>query len=457
MCSRGHLVTDNRNQDEIAILQLCAFGLYANLAGCLPTFGGGVLDEVVDFNLQFAAVEGDFVLVPLADWFLVGVFHLDGVTAFSSLWVGFHWELADVPDVPDVAILALGLDGARPDLVFADHSQQDAAVAFDEMAELKSKDIVSVIGGGADVAGRFAVVYHYTILDAPGFLETWRMKRPAFEVFPVEEEFRLAEVVGQVLDADVLEFNGHRRAGVKLQCKNTLHCSAVRVVVEHFDCLVAVENVNEMAASRDNGVFVPVFVFIVAGLYQCVPVGDLADDDFIALFVNHHNVTDIDHPSPAALVVEEADLARFIFDLGLVAADAPFAEVLTSVLDSGVSVVDAEFYLEDEVLRFSASPDAEGVSVCRVFLGCLAANCAVPDGPESRVAVPAGQVLAVEDADKTGLDTAFWNDLLLRESALKAQQADYCCQDYNFLPGSLVGHLFFLSSKFTNTKGIVLA
>ena len=159
-----------------------------------------------------------------------------------------------------------------------------------------------------------------------------------------------------------------------------------------------------MVASGDDGVFVPVFVFVVAGFYQCVPVGDFAGDDFVAFPVNHHNVTNIDHPPATALVVEKPDLARFVFDFRLVARNLPVTEVLTSVLDSGVAVVDAELYLEDEVLKFSAAPDAEGVSISRVFLGCLAANCAVPDGPESRVAVPADEVLAVEDADKTGLD-----------------------------------------------------
>jgi len=92
-------------------------------------------------------------------------------------------------------------------------------------------------------------------------------------------------------------------------------------------------------------------------------------------------------------VVEEADRAGFVFDFGLVAADAPFAEVLAAVLDSGVAVMEAELYLEDEVFQFSGPPDAEGVSVCRVFPGCPAANGAVLYGPEARVAVPAGEVL----------------------------------------------------------------
>lgn len=399
------LVADDRNQDDVAILHLCAFGLDANFSGRLPAIGGGVLEEVVDFDFQLGAVEGDFVLVPLADWFFVGVFHLDCATALGSLWVSFHRELVDVPDVPDVAVLALGFYGARPDFVFTDHTQQYAAIAFGEMSELKSKDIVGVIVCSADVACRFAVVEHCGVFDAPGVTEIWRVEGPALEVFGVEEELCLAEVVREVLDADVPELDGHRRAGVKLQREDAFHCSAGWVVVNHFDCLVAVEDVNEVIASCDDGVLVPVFVFVVTGLYESAPFGNFADEQLVGVLIDEDDVTNIGHPAAPSFMIEEADFAWFVFDLGLVAGDSPFAEVLAAVLDTGVAVVDAELYFEDEVFQFSASPDAEGVSVCGVFPGGLASDGTVLYGPESRVAVPGGEVLTIEDVNEAGLDS----------------------------------------------------
>ncbi len=339
---------DNRNQDYIAILHLCAFGLDANFSWRFPAVGGGVLDEVVYFDIQVAAVEGNFVLVPLAEGLFVG-----RVLLFDTRVLGrgrrIHREPADVPDVADTSVFTLCLDGARPDNVVADRTQQHSAVALGDVTELESKNIVGVIGSGADVALGLAFIVHYAVFDAPDVPETVLVESPAVEVFSVEQQFCLSEVVRQALDADVLKLDGHRRAGVKLQCEDTFHCPSVWVVVEHFDCLVAVEDVNEMITSRDDGVFVPALVFVIAGLYQSVPVGDFADDDFIALFVNDHNVADIDHPAAATFVVEEADLALFVFDLGLVAGNPPFTQVLTSVLDTGVAVVDAELYPEDEI------------------------------------------------------------------------------------------------------------
>jgi len=54
---------------------------------------------------------------------------------------------------------------------------------------------------------------------------------------------------------------------VNLECEDALHRPSVWVVVEHFDCLEAVEDMNEVIAAGDDGVFVPVFVFVVAGFY----------------------------------------------------------------------------------------------------------------------------------------------------------------------------------------------
>lgn len=84
--------------------------------------------------------------------------------------------------------------------------------------------------------------------------------------------------------------------------------------------------------------------------------------------------------------------------------------------------------------------------------GGLAKNSTVLDGPVQRVAIPAGEILAVEDGDEARLDTAFWNDLFPSEGPYRAQQANCCCQDYTSLP-NFVSHLLSLS-KFTITGAL---
>ena len=69
-------------------------------------------------------------------------------------------------------------------------------------------------------------------------------KGPAGEVFGVEEQFRFAVAVGQVLYADVLEVDGHGWPGVELHCEQALHHAALGVVVDEFHGLEAVEVVK---------------------------------------------------------------------------------------------------------------------------------------------------------------------------------------------------------------------
>jgi len=202
-------VGDNREQDDIAILHLCTFGLDTNFAGRFPTVGGGVLDESVDLDLQVSFVEGDFVPVPLSEGLFVGRVLLFDACVITC-WRGVHREPADVPDIADISVFTLGLDAARPDDVVADHTQQDAAVAFGDVSELEPKDIVGVIGSGADVAVRFAHIVYHTVFDAPDISDGFFIEGPAVEVFSVEEQFCVSEVVWQGLDADVLELDGHR-------------------------------------------------------------------------------------------------------------------------------------------------------------------------------------------------------------------------------------------------------
>ncbi len=154
---------------------------------------------------------------------------------------------------------------------------------------------------------------------------------------------------------------------------------------------------HDVVAAADDGILVPVLVLVVAGFDEFVLVGYLADDVLFAVFINDHDVADRNEPAAGSFFVEEADGALGFHDVGLVAADDPLAEFFAAVLDAAIVVVEAELDLEDEVFGLAVLPDEEGVALGGILGGGLAADDAVGDGPESRVAVPAGEVFAVED------------------------------------------------------------
>ena len=116
------------------------------------------------------------------------------------------------------------------------------------------------------------------------------------------------------------------------------------------------------------------------------------------------DVADIDQPAATAFMVQKAHLARIVLHFRLVTVDTPFLVLFTAVLDAGVAVLDAEFNLEDEVLEPAAPPDAEGIAFGRIFRRRLTANRALDDLPQPRVAIPAGQVLAIKYFSKARLE-----------------------------------------------------
>jgi hypothetical protein len=66
---------------------------------------------------------------------------------------------------------------------------------------------------------------------------------------------------------------------------------------------------------------------------------------------------------------------------------------------------DFEGAAQFEVADGAVGPDQEGVVFYRVGIAGLADNCAVFDGPESRVTVPAGEIFAVEDGSEGSFAT----------------------------------------------------
>jgi len=137
-------------------------------------------------------------------------------------------------------------------------------------------------------------------------------------------------------------------------------------------------------------------------------------DDF-AVFVtlDGFELTDIDYSTAAAFMIQEPDLALIVLDLGLVAGDSPVSKVLAAVLDAGVAVPDAEFDLEDKILKLTAPPNTKGIATSRVLLGSLAPDGAVLNGPEPRITVPSCEVPAVENTHETGF-FFFRRELIIR-------------------------------------------
>ncbi len=233
------IIFNNRNKDDISELHWGAFRLEADLAGGFPAVCGGILDEFVDFEFEVSAVHCDLVTVPVTLLFVAGV-HLSRMPAVGAVFGDFHGELVDVPDIAGGIRLTLGLDGAGPDFVFADHAEEDAAVAGAGVAELEAENVIGEVFRRPDIPGGAALIDEDTVLDGPCFLEGIAGECPAGEVFAVEEHDGVAIVVGQALEGDVLEVDGHGRAGVELEGEQAFHHSALGVVVDEFDGLEAV-------------------------------------------------------------------------------------------------------------------------------------------------------------------------------------------------------------------------
>src|SRR5262249_29521996 len=112
-----------------------------------------------------------------------------------------------------------------------------------------------------------------------------------------------------------------------------------------------------------------------------------------------------------ALVVDEAGRHVIKADLGLVALgdplvlDALAGDVFGAVLDAGVVaglVAAAEGETKLEVSDGAAGPEEERVALRGILQRGCASEVAVPDGPEARVAIPAGEGFAVKERDHAG-------------------------------------------------------
>src|SRR4029450_2466623 len=105
----------------------------------------------------------------------------------------------------------------------------------------------------------------------------------------------------------------------------------------------------------------------------------------------------------AAFIVDVAGIEAAEVDVRLVSLHHPLAdrrELRAAVLNSAVGAVQAELDLQPEVADLFSSPDEEAVQLHHLLGRGLADDLPVLHAPESRVAIPAVQRLAIEDWDE---------------------------------------------------------
>src|SRR4030095_4963267 len=187
-----------------------------------------------------------------------------------------------------------------------------------------------------------------------------------------------------------------------LQREDSIECPAFGIVVGDLDGLKSVEPMLEMVSTSDDPVFVPVFVFVIPLIDKILLLVAEGTRYFrFSVRPDLHLFADVCQILPAFLFVEEADFALLVLDLGLVTACYELPQVFRTVLDAGVSVLNAEFYLQLEILHRTGPPHKERIALLRG--GCFATQDAVFRRPQLRFALPSGEVFSIEDRIEIGI------------------------------------------------------
>ena len=182
-----------------------------------------------------------------------------------------------------------------------------------------------------------------------------------------------------------------------LEGEETLEGTPGLVVVVQFGGELAVDLVDEVIARRDDGVFIPLGdvdgdgVAITGEPLFCLRI----DDDGLSVFRDD---------AAAAIVVDHRVVLSGGVDVALVAADGPlpvFGQFLRAILNAAVVLaLDFHLHAELEVLQGAPAPDEELI-VGEVFGGLgRPDDGSVGNRPEIGIAVPAGEVFAVEEIDE---------------------------------------------------------
>ena len=207
-------------------------------------------------------------------------------------------------------------------------------------------------------------------------------------------------------DAKIAELHFHGRSCVKLERKDPIHCAFGFALVGDVDGLFAVDELLEMIALGDDDIFVPVALF-ERGL-DFIGAADRAGHLFLAIFIQNDFFAASREDAAHPLFIENTGVGRSGFHIGLIATDDPtfWIQNFAAILDSGIGEtfgiegLDFEGAAEFEIADGIVGPDQESVVFDGVLLAGLANDCAVLDRPKIGVAIPAGEVFAVEDGSE---------------------------------------------------------
>ena len=163
--------------------------------------------------------------------------------------------------------------------------------------------------------------------------------------------------------------------------------------VEQVDRHLTVDLVNEVISLRDDGVLMPLGDI---DLHRLMLAGEPAlrfgvDDD--ALTILHDDAA-------STLFIDHRVVGMGGMNITLIAADGPLAvlrQFLAAVLDAGVVALLADFRLQLEVFHLPAAPDEKLIVSELLRSGRGADDLAVFNLPQLGIAIPAGEVFAIED------------------------------------------------------------
>ncbi len=183
----------------------------------------------------------------------------------------------------------------------------------------------------------------------------------------------------------------HRRTLVQLHGEAAAAAPRGGLLVPHVDHAHAVDLVHEARADRDHAVLVP-----LTRAHRALQRGPVAEGLALAALAvgadPQPRAARGEDRAPVALV-EDPGVVRPVLDVGLVAGHVAARELFAAVLHARVAAGDAVLEAQLEVVRLEVG---EQVGRARQRLGGAADQAAVLHAPVRGVAVPAGEVDAVE-------------------------------------------------------------
>jgi hypothetical protein len=203
--------------------------------------------------------------------------------------------------------------------------------------------------------------------------------------------------VGEDFEADVFDVDGVGVSAVELDGEQAFEGAAFFVEVGELGADLAVDLVDEVITAGDDGVILPMRDVHFDG-------GVLGDEPALAIGIEDHGLTVEAEDAATFLLVGHGGVLDGGVDVALITGDGPgayFGQWAGAVLDAGIVVADdADGGAEFEVFDGAGAPDEEGVVLGTFGAGAGADDGAVLDLPELGIAVPAGEVLAVEQGFK---------------------------------------------------------